>query len=165
MAPCPAPDPGQTRTAVTARYSGLARAARAGQQITDCDPGPFAAGCFGAAGYDDTGELPEGALRASLGCGNPVAVAELRPGETVLDLGAGGGIDVLLSSRRIAPGGHGRARRALPHERHNVGFVREGGGQSLRRLQALAIAFQRARWVRRQIAQRSHAGPQFRRVL
>src|SRR3984885_3132452 len=105
MAPCPAPDPEQTRTAVTTRYSGLARAARAGQQITDCDPGPFAAGCFGAAGYDDTGELPEGALRASLGCGNPVAVAELRPGETVLDLGAGGGIAVLLSPRRIAPGG------------------------------------------------------------
>ena len=99
------PNPGQTRVAVTARYSGLARAARAGQQITDCDPGPFAAGCFGAAGYDDTGELPEGALRASLGCGNPVAVAELRPGETVLDLGSGGGIDVLLSARRVAPGG------------------------------------------------------------
>ena len=98
-------DPQQTRAAVTARYSGLARAARAGQQVSDCDPGPFAAGCFGAAGYDDTGELPEGALRASLGCGNPVAVAELRPGETVLDLGSGGGIDVLLSARRVAPGG------------------------------------------------------------
>ena len=105
MAPGPTPDPEQTRTAVTTRYSGLARAARAGQQITDCDPGLFAAGCFGAAGYGDTGELPEGALRASLGCGNPVAVAGLRPGETVLDLGSGGGIDVLLSARRVAPGG------------------------------------------------------------
>jgi L-amino acid N-acyltransferase YncA/2-polyprenyl-3-methyl-5-hydroxy-6-metoxy-1,4-benzoquinol methylase len=105
MAPGQSPDPEQTRTAVTTRYSGLARAARAGQQITDCDPGPFAAGCFGAAGYADTGELPEGALRASLGCGNPVAVADLRPGETVLDLGSGGGIDVLLSARRVAPGG------------------------------------------------------------
>src|SRR4029077_8856637 len=49
--------------------------------------------------------VPEGARLASLGCGNPVAVAELRPGETVLDLGSGGGIDVLLSSRRVAPGG------------------------------------------------------------
>jgi L-amino acid N-acyltransferase YncA/2-polyprenyl-3-methyl-5-hydroxy-6-metoxy-1,4-benzoquinol methylase len=105
MAPGQSPDPEQTRTAVTARYSGLARAARAGQQVTDCDPGPFATGCFGAAGYGETGELPEGALRASLGCGNPVAVAELRPGETVLDLGSGGGIDVLLSARRVAPGG------------------------------------------------------------
>jgi SAM-dependent methyltransferase len=105
MAPGHIPDPEQTRTAVTARYSGLARAARAGQQVTDCDPGPFAAGCFGAAGYGDTGELPEGALRASLGCGNPVAVADLHPGETVLDLGSGGGIDVLLSARRVAPGG------------------------------------------------------------
>ena len=105
MAPGHTPDREQTRTAVTARYSALARAARAGQQITDCHPGPFAAGCFGAAGYGDPGELPEDALRASLGCGNPVAVAELRPGETVLDLGSGGGIDVLLSARRVAPGG------------------------------------------------------------
>jgi SAM-dependent methyltransferase len=105
MAPGHTPDHEQTRAAVTARYSGLARAAHAGQQITDCDPGPFAAGCFGAAGYGDTSGLPEGALRASLGCGNPVAVAGLRPGETVLDLGSGGGIDVLLSARRVAPGG------------------------------------------------------------
>jgi arsenite methyltransferase len=44
-------------------------------------------------------------VRASLGCGNPVATAELRPGETVLDLGSGGGIDVLLSARRVSPGG------------------------------------------------------------
>jgi L-amino acid N-acyltransferase YncA/2-polyprenyl-3-methyl-5-hydroxy-6-metoxy-1,4-benzoquinol methylase len=105
MAPGQTPDPEQIRRAVTARYSGLARAARAGHQVTDCDPGPFAAGSFGAPGYGDTSELPEGALRASLGCGNPVAVAELRPGETVLDLGSGGGIDVLLSARRVAPGG------------------------------------------------------------
>ena len=93
------------QAAVTARYSGLARAARAGQQITDCGPDAFAAGCLGAAGYPDTRELPDGAVRASLGCGNPVAVARLHPGETVLDLGSGGGIDVLLSARRVAPGG------------------------------------------------------------
>jgi L-amino acid N-acyltransferase YncA/2-polyprenyl-3-methyl-5-hydroxy-6-metoxy-1,4-benzoquinol methylase len=91
--------------AVISRYSGLARAARAGQQIIDSEPGGFEAGCFGAAGYDDTSDLPDGAVRASLGCGNPVAVAGLHPGETVLDLGSGGGIDVLLSARRVGPGG------------------------------------------------------------
>jgi arsenite methyltransferase len=50
-------------------------------------------------------EVPENAMRASLGCGNPTALAELKPGETVLDLGSGGGIDVLLSARRVAPTG------------------------------------------------------------
>ena len=50
-------------------------------------------------------ELPEAAVLASLGCGNPTALAELRPGEVVLDLGSGGGIDVLLSARRVSPGG------------------------------------------------------------
>src|SRR6201987_4622092 len=49
--------------------------------------------------------LPEEALKASPGCGNPTALAELRPGETVLDLGSGGGIDVLLSARRVGPAG------------------------------------------------------------
>lgn len=57
--------------------------------------------------YDEvqTGALPEKAVLASLGCGNPTALAELKPGETVLDLGSGGGIDVLLSAKRVAPGG------------------------------------------------------------
>jgi ubiquinone/menaquinone biosynthesis C-methylase UbiE len=56
-------------------------------------------------GADELGELPADAVAASLGCGNPMAVAELRDGETVLDLGAGGGIDVLLSARRVGPDG------------------------------------------------------------
>jgi SAM-dependent methyltransferase len=56
-------------------------------------------------GKDEAGEVPEAALRASLGCGNPTALAELKPGETVLDLGSGGGIDVLLSARRVGPTG------------------------------------------------------------
>jgi len=51
------------------------------------------------------GEIPDLALKASLGCGNPTALAQLRPGETVLDLGSGGGIDVLLSARRVGPTG------------------------------------------------------------
>jgi len=51
------------------------------------------------------GEVPDMALKASLGCGNPTALAELKPGETVLDLGSGGGIDVLLSARRVGPTG------------------------------------------------------------
>src|SRR5438128_3061596 len=75
--------------------------------------------CGGAAetGHDDpitsnlyseneTAGLPEEAVTASLGCGNPSALAELRPGETVLDLGSGGGLDVLLSARRVGPEGH-----------------------------------------------------------
>jgi SAM-dependent methyltransferase len=98
-------DHDQLRAAISARYSSLAQAAQAGETVTDCDPGTFAAGSLGPAGYADTGGLPEGAVRASLGCGNPVAVAELQPGETVLDLGSGGGIDVLLSARRVGPGG------------------------------------------------------------
>jgi SAM-dependent methyltransferase len=62
---------------------------------------------FGSALYSaqEQGELPAEALAASLGCGNPIAVAELRAGETVLDLGSGGGIDVLLSARRVGPTG------------------------------------------------------------
>src|SRR6266850_842023 len=57
--------------------------------------------------YDEAqkGELPETAVLASLGCGNPTVLAELKPGETVLDLGSGGGIDVLLSARRVGPAG------------------------------------------------------------
>ena len=62
---------------------------------------------FGEALYDaeERGELPDKAVLASLGCGNPAAVAELREGETVLDLGSGGGIDVILSARRVGPTG------------------------------------------------------------
>ena len=57
--------------------------------------------------YDasQTGDLPDAAVKASLGCGNPTALAELKPGEIVLDLGSGGGIDVLLSARRVGPAG------------------------------------------------------------
>lgn len=71
--------------------------------ITDADESDI----FGAALYTsgDTDELPPEAVLASLGCGNPLAVADLRAGERVLDLGSGGGIDVLLSARRVGPAG------------------------------------------------------------
>jgi SAM-dependent methyltransferase len=101
------------RDAVIGRYSGLARAALAGEAVTDCDPGEFADGRFGAAAYPAE-DVPEAALRASLGCGNPLAVAGLRPGETVLDLGSGGGLDVLLSARRVGPDGTAYGLDASP---------------------------------------------------
>ena len=104
----------RNRDAVIARYSGLARTALAGATITDCDPGEFADGGFGAAAYTGTDAAPADALRASLGCGNPLAVADLHPGQTVLDLGSGGGLDVLLSARRVAPGGTAYGLDASP---------------------------------------------------
>src|SRR6266851_1412724 len=90
---------------IISKYSQLARAALSGDEISDCDPGTFDDGGFGAAAYAESSQAPEAAFRASLGCGNPLTVAELRPGETVLDLGSGGGLDVLLSARRVAPDG------------------------------------------------------------
>lgn len=65
-----------------------------------CDP--ITSNLYDAA---QTGDLPAEAVLASLGCGNPTALAQLNPGETVLDLGSGGGIDVLLSARRVGPAG------------------------------------------------------------
>ncbi|WP_405144374.1 GNAT family N-acetyltransferase [Sphaerisporangium sp. NBC_01403] len=100
--------------AIVQRYSSLARAALSGQTIIDCQADAFSQGRFGAAGYDHTSELPDGAVRASLGCGNPVAVAELRAGETVVDLGSGGGLDVLLSARRVGPYGKAYGVDASP---------------------------------------------------
>ncbi|MEU4542099.1 GNAT family N-acetyltransferase [Nonomuraea dietziae] len=90
---------------VVERHPGLARAALTGEAVVDCDTEEFDQGCFGTAGYDDTTGVPEGALRASMGCGDPVALAGLRAGETVLDLGSGGGIDVLMAARRVGPYG------------------------------------------------------------
>jgi SAM-dependent methyltransferase len=89
---------------IISRYSRLARTALRGDDISDSD-GTSEDGCFGAAAYADRTLAPEAAYRVSLGCGNPLMVAELRPGEAVLDLGSGGGLDVLLSARRVAPHG------------------------------------------------------------
>ncbi len=72
-----------------------------------CSGEKAASDAFGAVGYSagERDELPEAAALASLGCGNPIAVADLHEGETVLDLGSGGGIDVLLSAKRVGSGG------------------------------------------------------------
>jgi arsenite methyltransferase len=80
-----------------------AEAARAAAVSCGCDCcGPDGAGAYAP---EELTTLPAGAVGVSLGCGNPVAVAALEPGETVLDLGSGGGIDVLLSARRVGPTG------------------------------------------------------------
>jgi SAM-dependent methyltransferase len=81
-----------------------------GKENCGCGSGSCCEGdkaMFGEALYDldQRAELPEAAALASLGCGNPTAVAELREGETVLDLGSGGGIDVILSAKRVGPTG------------------------------------------------------------
>lgn len=94
------------REYVTGRYGAAAREARssAGPVTEPC----CADGCgCGPAGYvpEELAAVPVEAADISLGCGNPVAVADLRPGEVVLDLGAGGGLDVLLSARRVGPRG------------------------------------------------------------
>ena len=98
---------------VRARYAEAARAvtaepeARPRSEALESCCGSDGTISFGSLLYalDDRSALPDAAVLASLGCGNPVAVAELKPGETVLDLGSGGGIDVLLSARRVGDTG------------------------------------------------------------
>src|SRR2546430_12657963 len=95
------------RDAVQEKYAEAARKAAAGEKGS-CGPSG-ACGCDPITEnlYDSsqTTGLPEGAVLASLGCGNPTALADLHEGETVLDLGSGGGIDVLLSAKRVGPTG------------------------------------------------------------
>jgi SAM-dependent methyltransferase len=114
----------QTATATTPsitelvkdKYAAAARRVLSGEGIpadccgsTGCCTGAAAPSCDPVTSNlyvnGETSELPEAAVLASLGCGNPTALAELRPGEVVLDLGSGGGIDVLLSARRVGPTG------------------------------------------------------------
>jgi arsenite methyltransferase len=112
--------PEHIREAVRQRYAAAATSVDEGR-VACCGPSDAAGGScacgtdvpdacgdsFGSELYsiDERTELPDAAKLASLGCGNPAAVAELNEGETVLDLGSGGGIDVLLSARRVAPSG------------------------------------------------------------
>ena len=97
------------RDVVQQKYGAAALQARSGQQAgcgcgtsACCGPDPITSNL-----YDESqvGAIPVEAMLASLGCGNPTALAELKPGEVVLDLGSGGGIDVLLSAKRVGPTG------------------------------------------------------------
>jgi arsenite methyltransferase len=93
----------EIRKAVRERYAEAAQAV----ENSCCGPTGVAEGLIGRTLYaeEDAETLPDAALAASLGCGNPTLLADLHPGEIVLDLGSGGGIDVLLSARRVAPDG------------------------------------------------------------
>jgi SAM-dependent methyltransferase len=94
---------------VKEKYGQAATQVRSGK-ASCCDGGSALVACCDPItselySAEEGANVPEDALRASLGCGNPTALAELKPGETVLDLGSGGGIDVLLSARRVGPAG------------------------------------------------------------
>src|SRR5919204_4043205 len=102
--------------AVREKYGAAARRVLTGEALpaeccsaTGCCAGAAAASCDPITSNlyvsTETDDLPEAAVLASLGCGNPTALAELRQAEVVLDLGSGGGIDVLLSARRVGPSG------------------------------------------------------------
>jgi SAM-dependent methyltransferase len=112
----------EVREQVRSRYAEAARAVLAPErgEAAGCCGGPVERSCCGTGsaaldsadclggplyGEGETDGLPAEAVQASLGCGNPLAVADLREGERVLDLGSGGGIDVLLSARRVGPSG------------------------------------------------------------
>jgi arsenite methyltransferase len=96
-----------SQAAVKEKYGSAARSVSQSSASACCDPAlrccdPITKNLYGDA---EKCLLPEKAVLASLGCGNPTALIELKPGETVLDLGSGGGIDVLLSARRVGPTG------------------------------------------------------------
>lgn len=103
------------REVVKERYGQAALRVVTGAGSACCGPAPSSSSCCGGEAVDpitsglydelQKSELPETAVLASLGCGNPTALAELKPGEVVLDLGSGGGIDVLLSAKRVGPTG------------------------------------------------------------
>lgn len=100
------------KESIQEKYGEAARRAASGG-VASCGTAPSASSCCSSPdpitsnlyGLSETAEVPETAVTASLGCGNPTALAKLKEGETVLDLGSGGGIDVLLSARRVGPTG------------------------------------------------------------
>src|ERR1051326_2578906 len=107
----------ELREEVRRRYAESAKAVTGESEGCGCGSGSCctddsAASAVGSAKFGEVlyeteqrGELPDAAVLASLGCGNPTAVADLHQGETVLDLGSGGGIDVILSAKRVGPAG------------------------------------------------------------
>jgi arsenite methyltransferase len=145
-------DQEQVRAQVRERYAAAALAVSApslgttGASQAGCCGGDSGAGTeptavdetFGAGLYDTgtAGQVPADALLASLGCGNPTAVAELREGEVVLDLGSGGGIDVILSARRVGPTGRAygldMTEEMLDLARRNVADAGVGNVELLR---------------------------------
>jgi SAM-dependent methyltransferase len=96
-----------TKTLVQEKYGAAAREVRKSGSVACCDPALRCCDPITTNLYDEAEKsgLPANAVLASLGCGNPTALIELKPGETVLDLGSGGGIDVLLSAKRVGPSG------------------------------------------------------------
>jgi arsenite methyltransferase len=98
----------QIREAVREHYAAAARQVKVVKKSSCCSGSTSESDCCSSSGMYTPAEmaaLPQEAVLASLGCGNPTLLAELKPGETVLDLGSGGGIDVLLSARRVGPQG------------------------------------------------------------
>jgi SAM-dependent methyltransferase len=95
-------DPKQIKDEIRRDYARIIT-----QKTSCCGPGASAASQARAIGYEgaELQSVPEGAATASFGCGNPLALAELKPGEVVLDLGSGAGLDVLLASRQVGPSG------------------------------------------------------------
>src|SRR5215831_11562288 len=96
------------KQAVKDKYGAAARRVASGAPSACCNASPTGLEDPITKNLYSTSEvtdIPEGAVKASLGCGNPTALAQLNPGETVLDLGSGGGIDVLLSAKRVGPAG------------------------------------------------------------
>jgi len=90
------------QSAVREKYGAIATSVKTSKDKTSCCGDPITSHLYSDT---ETGDLPADAVTASLGCGNPTALVQLEPGQTVLDLGSGGGIDVLLSAKRVGPAG------------------------------------------------------------
>jgi ubiquinone/menaquinone biosynthesis C-methylase UbiE len=105
---CGEPQPASVRVEQTGCCGEPGPAPREAEQASCCGPAQEACDCTGAAKFysaEELASLPDSVADASLGCGNPIAIAEIQPGEVVLDLGSGGGIDCFLAARQVGPEG------------------------------------------------------------